>query len=103
MLSWQPKFVLIYGGRSSWRLGEQEIAHTKPFFFPVASTTTYTDSHLEVDQSFIRTCISLWTLVSASSPADRWIFRVLADDTDLSLAMMGSPDDLVDSPVDLVD
>ncbi|MQM13957.1 hypothetical protein Taro_046886 [Colocasia esculenta] len=36
---------------SSWRLGEQEIAHTKPFFFPIASATTCTDSHLEVDQS----------------------------------------------------
>ncbi|MQL70967.1 hypothetical protein Taro_003294 [Colocasia esculenta] len=30
--------------------GEQEIAHTKPFFFPVASAVTCTDSHLEVDQ-----------------------------------------------------
>ncbi|MQM20290.1 hypothetical protein Taro_053308 [Colocasia esculenta] len=30
--------------------GEQEIAHTKPFFFPVASVATCTDSHLEVDQ-----------------------------------------------------
>ncbi|MQL93576.1 hypothetical protein Taro_026221 [Colocasia esculenta] len=38
--------------RSSWRLGEQEIAHTKPFFFPVASAATCTNSHLEVDQSF---------------------------------------------------
>ncbi|MQL89483.1 hypothetical protein Taro_022055, partial [Colocasia esculenta] len=36
--------------RSSWRLGEQDIAHTKPFFFPVASAATCTDSHLEVDQ-----------------------------------------------------
>ncbi|MQL69216.1 hypothetical protein Taro_001514 [Colocasia esculenta] len=30
--------------------GEQEIAHTKPFFFPIASAATCTDSHLEVDQ-----------------------------------------------------
>ncbi|MQL81704.1 hypothetical protein Taro_014159, partial [Colocasia esculenta] len=30
--------------------GEQEIVHTKPFFFPVASAATCTDSHLEVDQ-----------------------------------------------------
>ncbi|MQL73252.1 hypothetical protein Taro_005594 [Colocasia esculenta] len=30
--------------------GEQEIIHTKLFFFPVASAATYTDSHLEVDQ-----------------------------------------------------
>ncbi|MQL95238.1 hypothetical protein Taro_027906 [Colocasia esculenta] len=37
--------------RSSWWLGEQEIAHTKPFFFPVASATTCIDSHLEVEQS----------------------------------------------------
>ncbi|MQL70720.1 hypothetical protein Taro_003030, partial [Colocasia esculenta] len=36
--------------RSSWWLGEQEIARTKPFFFPVASAATCTDSHLEVDQ-----------------------------------------------------
>ncbi|MQL89418.1 hypothetical protein Taro_021998 [Colocasia esculenta] len=30
--------------------GEQEITDTKPFFFPVASAATCTDSHLEVDQ-----------------------------------------------------
>ncbi|MQL78289.1 hypothetical protein Taro_010708 [Colocasia esculenta] len=30
--------------------GEQEIIHTKPFFFPVASAATCTDSHLGVDQ-----------------------------------------------------
>ncbi|MQL78435.1 hypothetical protein Taro_010858 [Colocasia esculenta] len=30
--------------------GEQAIIHTKPFFFPVASAETCTDSHLEVDQ-----------------------------------------------------
>ncbi|MQM10166.1 hypothetical protein Taro_043046 [Colocasia esculenta] len=30
--------------------GEQEIVHTKPFFFPVASAATSTDSHLGVDQ-----------------------------------------------------
>ncbi|MQM17815.1 hypothetical protein Taro_050794 [Colocasia esculenta] len=30
--------------------GEQEIAHTKPFLFPIASAATCTDSHLEVDQ-----------------------------------------------------
>ncbi|MQM23863.1 hypothetical protein Taro_056933, partial [Colocasia esculenta] len=30
--------------------GEQEIAHNKPFFFPVASAATCTNSHLEVDQ-----------------------------------------------------
>ncbi|MQL69516.1 hypothetical protein Taro_001817 [Colocasia esculenta] len=77
MLSWQPKFVLNYGGRtpkhhgclnalhqtlgdeftSCWgrveeflAAGEQKIAHTKPFFFPVASAATCTDNHLEVDQ-----------------------------------------------------
>ncbi|MQL97461.1 hypothetical protein Taro_030155 [Colocasia esculenta] len=32
--------------------GEHEIAHTKPFFFPVASAATCTDCHLEVDQRF---------------------------------------------------
>ncbi|MQM13856.1 hypothetical protein Taro_046783 [Colocasia esculenta] len=31
--------------------GEQKIVHTKPFFFPVASAATCTDSHLGVDQS----------------------------------------------------
>ncbi|MQL72638.1 hypothetical protein Taro_004983 [Colocasia esculenta] len=29
---------------------EQEIIHTKPFFFPVVSAATCTDHHLEVDQ-----------------------------------------------------
>ncbi|MQM14393.1 hypothetical protein Taro_047324 [Colocasia esculenta] len=36
--------------RSSWWLGDQEIAHTKPFIFHVASTSTCTYRHLEVDQ-----------------------------------------------------
>ncbi|MQM19720.1 hypothetical protein Taro_052730 [Colocasia esculenta] len=31
--------------------GEQKIGHTKPFFFPVVSSATCTDSHLEDDQS----------------------------------------------------
>ncbi|MQM13215.1 hypothetical protein Taro_046141 [Colocasia esculenta] len=31
--------------------GEQEIVHTKPFFFPVASAATCTNCHLGVDQS----------------------------------------------------
>ncbi|MQL70034.1 hypothetical protein Taro_002342 [Colocasia esculenta] len=31
--------------------GEQEITHTKRFFFLIASAATCTDSHLEVDQS----------------------------------------------------
>ncbi|MQL74523.1 hypothetical protein Taro_006887, partial [Colocasia esculenta] len=31
--------------------GEQEIVHTKPFFFPVASAATCIDSNLGVDQS----------------------------------------------------
>ncbi|MQM10648.1 hypothetical protein Taro_043544 [Colocasia esculenta] len=31
--------------------GEQEIVHTKPFFFPFSSTVTYTNRPLEVDQS----------------------------------------------------
>ncbi|MQM12674.1 hypothetical protein Taro_045593 [Colocasia esculenta] len=30
--------------------GEQEIVHTKPFFFPIASAATCTDGPLEVDQ-----------------------------------------------------
>ncbi|MQM00174.1 hypothetical protein Taro_032906 [Colocasia esculenta] len=30
--------------------GEQEIIHTKPFFFPVVSAATCTNHHLEVDQ-----------------------------------------------------
>ncbi|MQL96548.1 hypothetical protein Taro_029234, partial [Colocasia esculenta] len=29
--------------------GEQEIVHTKPFFFPVASVVTCTDSNLGVE------------------------------------------------------
>ncbi|MQM02015.1 hypothetical protein Taro_034775 [Colocasia esculenta] len=37
----------------SWWLGEQEIARTKPFFFPVASAATCIDSQLEVDQSIL--------------------------------------------------
>ncbi|MQL75928.1 hypothetical protein Taro_008305 [Colocasia esculenta] len=36
--------------------GEQEIIHTKPFFFPVVSTATCTDHHLEVDQRSPLTC-----------------------------------------------
>ncbi|MQM04052.1 hypothetical protein Taro_036844, partial [Colocasia esculenta] len=31
--------------------GEQEIAHTKPFFFPVASAATFTDSHFKIGYS----------------------------------------------------
>ncbi|MQL97413.1 hypothetical protein Taro_030098 [Colocasia esculenta] len=30
--------------------GEQEIVHTKPFFFPFSSDATYTNHPLEVDQ-----------------------------------------------------
>ncbi|MQM14787.1 hypothetical protein Taro_047722 [Colocasia esculenta] len=30
--------------------GEQEIAHTKPFFFPFSSAATCTNRPLEVDQ-----------------------------------------------------
>ncbi|MQL67878.1 hypothetical protein Taro_000179 [Colocasia esculenta] len=30
--------------------GEQEIAHTKPFFFPFSSAATYINRPLEVDQ-----------------------------------------------------
>ncbi|MQM20913.1 hypothetical protein Taro_053943 [Colocasia esculenta] len=30
--------------------GEAGDPHTKPFFFPVVSTATYINSHLEVDQ-----------------------------------------------------
>ncbi|MQM21027.1 hypothetical protein Taro_054057 [Colocasia esculenta] len=32
--------------------GEQEIAHTKPFFFPFSSAATCTNHPLEVNQSF---------------------------------------------------
>ncbi|MQL75909.1 hypothetical protein Taro_008298 [Colocasia esculenta] len=32
--------------------GEQEIVHTKPFFFPFSSTATCTNRPLEVDQRF---------------------------------------------------
>ncbi|MQM13679.1 hypothetical protein Taro_046605 [Colocasia esculenta] len=34
--------------------GEQEIVHTKPFFFPFSSAVTYTNRPLEVDQRFRR-------------------------------------------------
>ncbi|MQM00368.1 hypothetical protein Taro_033100 [Colocasia esculenta] len=47
---WDDKYLLIL--LEFLAAGEQEIAHTKPFFFPVASVVTYIDSHLEVDQSF---------------------------------------------------
>ncbi|MQL99974.1 hypothetical protein Taro_032699 [Colocasia esculenta] len=33
--------------------GEQEIVHTKPFFFPFSSAATYTNHPLEVDQSLL--------------------------------------------------
>ncbi|MQL91022.1 hypothetical protein Taro_023625 [Colocasia esculenta] len=51
---WQPKFVPNYGGRVEEFLaaGEAGDPHTKPFFFPVVSTATCTDQHLEVDQRF---------------------------------------------------
>ncbi|MQL98394.1 hypothetical protein Taro_031100 [Colocasia esculenta] len=35
--------------------GEQEIIHTKPFFFPVVYAATFIDHHLEVDQSLVST------------------------------------------------
>ncbi|MQL68717.1 hypothetical protein Taro_001029 [Colocasia esculenta] len=35
--------------------GEAGDPHTKPFFFPVVSAATCTDSHLEVDQSIVST------------------------------------------------
>ncbi|MQM22604.1 hypothetical protein Taro_055659 [Colocasia esculenta] len=43
----------LVGGRVEEFLaaGEQEIVHTKPFFFPIASAATCTDSHLGVNQS----------------------------------------------------
>ncbi|MQL99936.1 hypothetical protein Taro_032667 [Colocasia esculenta] len=46
--------------------GEQEIIHTKRFFFPVVSAATCTDHHLEVDQ---RALVStLLALVSTHCP-----------------------------------
>ncbi|MQL70345.1 hypothetical protein Taro_002651 [Colocasia esculenta] len=62
---------------SSWRLGEQEIAHTKLFFFPVASAATCTDSHLEVNQrekvvlatfQFTKDARAWWKATSAHLP-----------------------------------
>ncbi|MQL93288.1 hypothetical protein Taro_025932 [Colocasia esculenta] len=47
--------------------GESGDPHTKPFFFPVVSTATCTDSHLEVDQSVDTTWASVDTL-SQHSP-----------------------------------
>ncbi|MQL99320.1 hypothetical protein Taro_032044 [Colocasia esculenta] len=62
MYSWQPKFVLNYGGRDEFRtcwarveelLVAEELwnDHKKLIFFHAVSAATYTDSHLEVDQS----------------------------------------------------
>ncbi|MQL69944.1 hypothetical protein Taro_002236 [Colocasia esculenta] len=46
--------------------GEQEIIHTKPFFFPVVSAATYTDHHLGVE---LRALVStLPDLVSTHCP-----------------------------------
>ncbi|MQL93731.1 hypothetical protein Taro_026379 [Colocasia esculenta] len=45
------KFTSFWGHVEEFLVaGEQEIAHTKPLFFPAASVATYIDSHLEVDQ-----------------------------------------------------
>ncbi|MQL67813.1 hypothetical protein Taro_000145 [Colocasia esculenta] len=46
--------------------GEAGDPHTKPFFFPVASAATCTDSHLEVDQSVDTTWASVDTLSQIS-------------------------------------
>ncbi|MQM11488.1 hypothetical protein Taro_044395, partial [Colocasia esculenta] len=57
--------------------GEQEIIHTKSFFFPIESAATCTDGHLEVDQRLHLTymCCSgrassvdtIWTSVNTLS------------------------------------
>ncbi|MQL78988.1 hypothetical protein Taro_011432 [Colocasia esculenta] len=50
--------------------GEQEIIHTKPFFFHVESAATCTDGHLEVDQRVIIWGTSVdttWTSVDTLS------------------------------------
>ncbi|MQM22748.1 hypothetical protein Taro_055805, partial [Colocasia esculenta] len=52
--------------RSSWQLGKAGDPHTKPFFFPVVSAETCTDSHLEVDQSVDTTWTSVDTLSQIS-------------------------------------
>ncbi|MQL97920.1 hypothetical protein Taro_030614 [Colocasia esculenta] len=38
-------------------VGEQEIVHTKPFFFPFSSAATCTNHPLEVDQSLLIPCL----------------------------------------------
>ncbi|MQL99811.1 hypothetical protein Taro_032542 [Colocasia esculenta] len=58
--------------------GEQEIAHTKPFFFPIASAATYTDSHLEVDQRIAlehQEQRMLKALVATSSSSNSYLKR----------------------------
>ncbi|MQL93293.1 hypothetical protein Taro_025929 [Colocasia esculenta] len=52
-LKW-TKIATLSDGRVEEFLaaGEQEIIHTKSFFFPVESVATCTDGHLEVDQRF---------------------------------------------------
>ncbi|MQM03709.1 hypothetical protein Taro_036496, partial [Colocasia esculenta] len=46
------RYTVNHGGRVEGFLaaGEAGDPHTKPFFFPVVSSATYTDHHLEVDQ-----------------------------------------------------
>ncbi|MQM00686.1 hypothetical protein Taro_033424, partial [Colocasia esculenta] len=46
--------------------GEQEIIHTKSFFFPVESAATCTDGHLEVDQR-ASSVDTTWTSVDTLS------------------------------------
>ncbi|MQL85764.1 hypothetical protein Taro_018296 [Colocasia esculenta] len=46
--------------------GEAGDPHTKPFFFPIVSTATCTDSHLEVDQR-ASSVDTTWTSVDTLS------------------------------------
>ncbi|MQL92263.1 hypothetical protein Taro_024884 [Colocasia esculenta] len=54
--------------------GEQKIAHTKPFFFPVASAATCTDSHLEVDQRNLHNSYTQlqWLAISGKLCKKQW-------------------------------
>ncbi|MQL82558.1 hypothetical protein Taro_015042, partial [Colocasia esculenta] len=51
----RPNYESSYSSllREFLAAGEQEIVHTKLFFFTVASVATCTDSHLGVDQILI--------------------------------------------------
>ncbi|MQM07654.1 hypothetical protein Taro_040497 [Colocasia esculenta] len=49
----RDEFITCWGRVKEFLVaGEQEIVHTKPFFFPFSSAATCTNHPLEVDQRF---------------------------------------------------